>query len=866
MPATSPRFLCEAGTWRAARADLGLTERCRRYSHRANLFRLCSLLVLLVLLCGDVHRNLGPPLQLVQWNIHSLAFGKISSLEQMSAHIIALQEIHVSQSRARTLRVAGFDVHTLCRDARGGGVATLVRQNCGLRAERVRLDRDDLETVVLRLFIGDFSFYVVNCYLRPLSDIGEALVELLNSTSDIPCVLCGDFNLHHPAWDPTMETLPRLPAMTFMNEVDNRGFALCNAPGLVTFDNGRSRTIIDLTFSRDVPVTNWSTRVSPDSDHHQLHCTLPLDVAPMTDTRHSRSFYAWRKADWAMYQQKVSASLPPFEFNDVNAAVRVFNRVVLAAISTTCPRGRHPPTSRAWPPEVVDVDERASRLKERFLAHPSVANEAAYQSARDERLTAIRTHLRRRFQHRIDKLNPGESLSWTFISSCSSPSAPFLSNTLLRFDGRLCTTDISVADCLAKTLVPGRKLRSLPRYAASPHPLPFPVHRATNTTRIQPVPVPDSLPLLPARRHPPLVAQQALGHFSCRWRARYNTLPRALFHAAPTPLLLSRQVHLQRTTPARAPGYSSGSRPLSYVGLGALDRMPGLDRRWESPLWVRAALGFAPATTTADLDAPFCAAELQAAVYRLEHSRAPGPDQLHNEMLMNLPKAGFDFLLQIVNLSWRTGTPPGEWKKATIFPLLKAGKPPELPSSYRPISLTSAACKLMERMVMTRFLHVWSPHPNQHAFRRLRSTVMPLAQIADTVERNRSDYYETYVDKRVVTPAAADPRPAEALSTTSDSPGDDRLLAGLRLAGPLRSRQPARALHMGSQLPAVVEELPGEPIQPSPCRLEAQLWQKAGHGSSAGVCCWSPAVSPVRESPPRHPRGHTRRPCTDVCR
>jgi hypothetical protein len=45
-----------------------------------------------------------------------------------------------------------------------------------------------------------------------------------------------------------------------------------------------------------------------------------------------------------------------------------------------------------------------------------------------------------------------------------------------------------------------------------------------------------------------------------------------------------------------------------------------------------------------------------------------------------------------------TGSVPNEWRHATVIPIFKKGNSADV-SNYRPISLTSAACKIMERAI-----------------------------------------------------------------------------------------------------------------------------------------------------------------------
>ena len=98
--------------------------------------------------------------------------------------------------------------------------------------------------------------------------------------------------------------------------------------------------------------------------------------------------------------------------------------------------------------------------------------------------------------------------------------------------------------------------------------------------------------------------------------------------------------------------------------------------------------------------------EMKKALKKLKPRKAPGPDGLHNEMLKHLGNEGKVILLKYINITWRSGNLPFVWKTAVIKPILKKNKPAENLSSYRPISLTSCLCKVVERMVNGR-LYWW---------------------------------------------------------------------------------------------------------------------------------------------------------------
>ena len=113
--------------------------------------------------------------------------------------------------------------------------------------------------------------------------------------------------------------------------------------------------------------------------------------------------------------------------------------------------------------------------------------------------------------------------------------------------------------------------------------------------------------------------------------------------------------------------------------------------------------------------------ELKAALRKLKPHKAPGSDQITNEMITNLGSNGMAVLLRLINITWKTGQLPKGWKTAVLIPLLKETKPKSAPSSYRPISLTSCTGKLVERIINER-LNWWFEHsiiitPYQAGFR-----------------------------------------------------------------------------------------------------------------------------------------------------
>ncbi|GIX75550.1 RNA-directed DNA polymerase from mobile element jockey [Caerostris extrusa] len=73
---------------------------------------------------------------------------------------------------------------------------------------------------------------------------------------------------------------------------------------------------------------------------------------------------------------------------------------------------------------------------------------------------------------------------------------------------------------------------------------------------------------------------------------------------------------------------------------------------------------------------------------------ATGLDSISNKILKKLPIITMIKLCYLINKVLELKYFPDSWKTATIIPILKLGKDPTNPESYRPISLLSTLSKI----------------------------------------------------------------------------------------------------------------------------------------------------------------------------
>jgi len=103
----------------------------------------------------------------------------------------------------------------------------------------------------------------------------------------------------------------------------------------------------------------------------------------------------------------------------------------------------------------------------------------------------------------------------------------------------------------------------------------------------------------------------------------------------------------------------------------------------------------------------------------LKPGKAPGPDAIRRDDLLIDVNLTSQCLTHIFNKSLQTSKLPIAWKTANITPLHKKG-PVDTANNYRPISLTSIPCKILEHIVLRNLNSKINDilHQRQHGFRR----------------------------------------------------------------------------------------------------------------------------------------------------
>ena len=130
---------------------------------------------------------------------------------------------------------------------------------------------------------------------------------------------------------------------------------------------------------------------------------------------------------------------------------------------------------------------------------------------------------------------------------------------------------------------------------------------------------------------------------------------------------------------------------------------------------------------------------------KLNTSKSPGLDEIHAKMLFELR----DYLCKPLGIIYRASLDrdeiPADWKDAGVTPLFKKGKRSDA-QNYRPVSLTSIPCKILETIIKEEILIHLDKYSlikdSQHGFLAGRSCLTNLLEfmedITEIIDRGNS--------------------------------------------------------------------------------------------------------------------------------
>jgi hypothetical protein len=113
-------------------------------------------------------------------------------------------------------------------------------------------------------------------------------------------------------------------------------------------------------------------------------------------------------------------------------------------------------------------------------------------------------------------------------------------------------------------------------------------------------------------------------------------------------------------------------------------------------------------------DICFTTEKMKNKIRKLRTAAAAGPDGIGPRVLQELAEVVAEGLSMVFQKPYDSGIVPTDWKDANVTPIFEK-RPKCEPGNYRPISLTSVCCKLMEQIIRDGIMNQLIS-PSQHVF------------------------------------------------------------------------------------------------------------------------------------------------------
>lgn len=141
-------------------------------------------------------------------------------------------------------------------------------------------------------------------------------------------------------------------------------------------------------------------------------------------------------------------------------------------------------------------------------------------------------------------------------------------------------------------------------------------------------------------------------------------------------------------------------------------------------------------------DINFSSSVVKEKICKLRPYSTPGADKITSKLLIDHSDILAEPLAHIFNLSMSSGIVPQDWREANVTPIFKKGSKSKA-ENYRPVSLTSIPCKVMESIikdkVVSHLIDNQLIHNSQHGFLSNKSCTTNLLEFLEVISSSLDD-------------------------------------------------------------------------------------------------------------------------------
>jgi hypothetical protein len=274
---------------------------------------------------------------------------------------------------------------------------------------------------------------IVNVYNPCNESLIPQLHEFLKHTKEkdrrANFIVAGDFNCHHPMWNPPAYLRHDEAADELVNLANDLGLTLLTPPGTVTYpqnqdDNAQTHggTAIDLTWasaalSQKLLKCQVAENHDQGSDHLPLETIISMEEAPRNDDEPQLDI---ARTDWEKFNSSLKERMPELNAKlnvstpcKLDYSVQRLIKTLQKALRDSTPTKRKCPHSkRWWTKKLTGLRRKANRARNRF------------RRTRDPyRREVLREEWRRRANSYTEEIRKAKEETWrNFVESAEGTS------------------------------------------------------------------------------------------------------------------------------------------------------------------------------------------------------------------------------------------------------------------------------------------------------------------------------------------------------------------------------------------------------------------------------------------------------------
>ena len=191
-------------------------------------------------------------------------------------------------------------------------------------------------------------------------------------------IVAGDFNLHHPMWNPVTYTRHDEEADTLVEMMADLELNLLIPAGMATYPNPDAKTAIGLVWGNTEAMNcKIKCRIAALNDHCSDHFPIETIISAQTDTPQTLLAYNYAKTNWQELNVKLESywsELQPAISDKITSKTQIDTYAkqlvdaITKAVQETTPQKRPSPHSkRWWTKQLTNRRKEANKLRNIYL-------------------------------------------------------------------------------------------------------------------------------------------------------------------------------------------------------------------------------------------------------------------------------------------------------------------------------------------------------------------------------------------------------------------------------------------------------------------------------------------------------------------